>query len=53
MREVRDLEEQIETEKLKHIGENLKRITADLKLVEKEGIDLQEKIKKASDKTKK
>lgn len=50
MREVRDIEDQIENEKVRHVSENLKRITADLKLVEKEGGELLDKIKKASDK---
>ncbi|KAJ6648734.1 Coiled-coil domain-containing protein 22 like [Pseudolycoriella hygida] len=49
MREVRDVEDQIENEKNRNISSNLERITADLKLVETEGKDLQEKIKKASD----
>lgn len=54
MREVRDIEDQIENEKSRNISSNLDCITADLKLVENEGKDLQEKIKKASDmKTKK
>lgn len=49
MREVRDIEDQIENEKNRNISSNLERITADLKLVESEGKDLQAKIKKASD----
>ncbi|XP_037039865.1 coiled-coil domain-containing protein 22 homolog [Bradysia coprophila] len=49
MREVRDIEDQIENEKNRNISSNLERITADLKLVESEGKDLQVKIKKASD----
>lgn len=50
MREVRDIEDQIENEKVRNVSENLKRITNDLKLVEKEGAELMAKIKKASDK---
>lgn len=49
MREVRDIEDQIENEKNRNISSNLERITADLTLVENEGKELQEKIKKASD----
>lgn len=49
MREVRDIEDQIENEKNRNISSNLERITTDLKLVESEGKDLQVKIKKASD----
>lgn len=50
MREVRDIEDQIENEKTRNVSENLKRITNDLKLVEKESAELMAKIKKASDK---
>lgn len=49
MREVREIEDQIENEKNRNISSNLERITADLKLVENEGKELQEKLKKASD----
>lgn len=49
MREVREIEDQIENEKNRNISLNLERITADLKLVENEGKDLHDKIKKASD----
>lgn len=44
MREIRDLEEQIETEKARNVAETLHRITADLKLAEDEGKDILQKI---------
>lgn len=44
MREIRDLEEQIETEKGRNVAETLNRITADLKLAEDEGKDILQKI---------
>lgn len=43
-REIRDLEDQIETERDRNIPDNLKRITNDLKLLEIEAKELQEKI---------
>lgn len=43
MREVRDLEDQIDQEKARNGESNLDRITNDLKLVEEEGKDLQER----------
>lgn len=43
-REIRDLEDQIENERDRNIPDNLKRITNDLKLLEIEAIELQEKI---------
>lgn len=45
-REVRDLEDQIETERDRNISDNLKRITNDLKLLEIEAKEIQEKIDK-------
>lgn len=44
-REIRDLEDQIECERDRNIPDNLKRITNDLKLLETEAIEIQEKIK--------
>lgn len=43
-REIRDLEDQIENERDRNIADNLKRITNDLKLLEIEAKELQEKI---------
>ncbi|XP_055318729.1 coiled-coil domain-containing protein 22 homolog [Sitodiplosis mosellana] len=43
-REIRDLEDQIENERDRNIPDNLKRITNDLKLLEIEAKELQEKI---------
>lgn len=40
MRELRDLEEQIENEKSRNVAETLHRITTDLKLVQDEGAEL-------------
>lgn len=40
MREVRDLEDQIETEKGRNVAANLARISEDLRVVEQEGRDL-------------
>lgn len=50
IREVRDLEDQIEIEKSRNVASNLDRITIDLKLVEKEGKDILEKINKSKTK---
>lgn len=44
MRELRDLEEQIENEKSRNVAETLHRITADLKLVQDEGVELARQI---------
>ncbi|XP_031638251.1 coiled-coil domain-containing protein 22 homolog [Contarinia nasturtii] len=43
-REIRDLEDQIENERDRNIPDNFKRITNDLKLLETEAKELQEKI---------
>lgn len=43
-REIRDLEDQIENERDRNIPDNLKRITNDLKLLETEAKEIQEKI---------
>lgn len=43
-REIRDLEDQIETERDRNVSDNLKRITNDLKLLETEAKETQEKI---------
>lgn len=43
-REIRDLEDQIENERDRNIPDNFKRITNDLKLLEIEAKELQEKI---------
>lgn len=43
-REIRDLEDQIENERDRNIPDNLKRITNDLKLLEIEAKELQDKI---------
>lgn len=43
-REIRDIEDQIENEQDRNISENLERITNDLKLLEAEANDLNEKI---------
>lgn len=40
-REIRELEEQIDTEKTKNVASNLERITADLKQMEKESREIQ------------
>lgn len=40
-REIRELEEQIDTEKMKNVASNLERITADLKQMEKESREIQ------------
>lgn len=46
LREVRDIEDQIEQEKARNISVNLERITNDLKLVAAEGAELQEQWNK-------
>lgn len=43
-REIRDLEDQIENERVRNIHDNLKRITNDLKLLDTEANELEEKI---------
>lgn len=43
-REIRDLEDQIKNEKDRNVPDNLKRITNDLKLLEIEAKETQEKI---------
>lgn len=43
-REIRDLEDQIESERDRNIPENLNRITTDIKLLESEANEIQEKI---------
>lgn len=43
-REIRDLEDQIENERDRNVPDNLKRITNDLKLLEMEAKETQEKI---------
>lgn len=43
-REVRDLEDQIETERDRNTSANLKRITNDLKLLETEANEIQQKV---------
>ncbi|KAL5286232.1 CCDC22 family protein [Megaselia abdita] len=45
MREIRDIEDQIENEKTRYISKNLEKIMVDIKQVEKESAELQEKIK--------
>ena len=45
MREVRDLEDQIENEKTRNASTNLERITADLQQMEAESLELVEKIR--------
>lgn len=40
MREVRDLEDQIETEKARNVAANLARISADLEVVQREAQEL-------------
>lgn len=45
MREIRDIEDQIENEKARDISKNLVKIMVDIKQVEKESAELQEKIK--------
>uniref|UniRef100_T1GNN5 Coiled-coil domain-containing protein 22 homolog n=1 Tax=Megaselia scalaris TaxID=36166 RepID=T1GNN5_MEGSC len=44
-REIRDIEDQIEKERTRDISKNLEKIMIDIKLVEKESAELQEKIK--------
>lgn len=44
MREIRDLEDQIETEKARNVAETLHRITTDLQLAEDERKDILQKI---------
>lgn len=44
-REIRDLEDQIENEKDRNVPDNLKRITNDLKLLDIEAKETQEKIR--------
>ncbi|XP_055372658.1 coiled-coil domain-containing protein 22 homolog [Condylostylus longicornis] len=46
MREVRDLEDQIENEKSRNVSNNLEKITYDIKQMEKYSKDLQEQIRK-------
>ncbi|XP_065337568.1 coiled-coil domain-containing protein 22 homolog isoform X1 [Cloeon dipterum] len=48
MREIRDLEDQIETENAKNISANLERITADLLQMQKESAALQAQLKSLS-----
>eukprot|EP00051_Salpingoeca_urceolata_P020923 m.321060 g.321060 ORF g.321060 m.321060 type:complete len:633 (-) comp19707_c1_seq1:73-1971(-) len=48
MREIRDLEEQIETETHKNMGENLKRLSKDFKTIKKENTSLIAQIKGGS-----
>lgn len=43
-REIRDLEDQIDSEQDRNISENLERITNDLKILEAEAKDLNDKI---------
>lgn len=44
-REIRDIEDQIENERTRDILKNLEKIMVDIKQVEKESAELQEKIK--------
>lgn len=46
-REIRDLEDQIETEKMRNVAANLERITSDLHQMQKESQVLEEKIQSA------
>uniref|UniRef100_A0A1B0GPI5 Coiled-coil domain-containing protein 22 homolog n=1 Tax=Phlebotomus papatasi TaxID=29031 RepID=A0A1B0GPI5_PHLPP len=46
-REIRDLEDQIETEKMRNVSANLERITSDLHQMQKESQVLEEKIQSA------
>lgn len=48
-REVRDLEDQIETENDRNITVNLKQITDDLKMLDAEASELQKQIKSIND----
>lgn len=50
MREIRDIEDQIESEKTRDISKNLDKIMVDIKQVEKESAELQEKIKHVENK---
>lgn len=43
-REIRDLQDQIENERDRNVPDNLKRITNDLKLLDSEAKETQEKI---------
>lgn len=43
-REIRDLQDQIENERDRNVPDNLKRITNDLKLLDTEAKDTQDKI---------
>ncbi|XP_059612496.1 coiled-coil domain-containing protein 22 homolog [Phlebotomus argentipes] len=46
-REIRDLEDQIETEKMRNVSANLERITSDLHQMQKESQVLEEKLRSA------
>lgn len=48
MREVRDLEDQIETEKGRNVAANLARISEDLRVVEEEGRDMMAKLNRTT-----
>lgn len=45
-REVREIEDQIETERARNTSANLEQITKDLKVVDAEAVELSEKIEK-------
>lgn len=45
LREMRDVEDQIENEKSRNIAKNLEKITSDLKEMEKDSKNLQDKIR--------